>query len=264
MGRTIIFDPNVILPPLTGETEYPRISSLAIDVAGHCNLSCSYCAESATMPKRQPINKETLNQALTKLFLWSKPKTPISIHLGSGEPLLFPQNVQKIGKQAKNLAKKHGRSLSLFLTTNGTCLTDEIIEWLIEDGWNVKISLDGDIQTHNKNRKYKTGQGTYNEASQAAKIFTKRIPDRFSTTSVLCNGNDPSKVFYSIASLGVKRIELVPVAVPPQSELILDENDIDAYRKFIMQYAKKLSEGQDLPTHIGFHNRLHMEPPYSI
>jgi uncharacterized protein len=256
LGRAISFDAETVSPALLDEQKYPVVSSLALDVTGTCNLKCIYCAESSTMPERQPISSETLDMALQALFDWSKPKSAISIHLGSGEALLSPEIVRVIGRKSRQMAKAQQRALSLYLTTNGTCLNNEIIDWLIDDQWNVKISFDGDQEIHDVNRKYKSGRGTYNEVSEAVTVLAQKIPERFSTTSVLCRGVDPSRVFYHIASLGVKRIELVPVAADKDSNLQLSKSDLDAYRRFITDYAQKLADDQTVPMNIRFHNRL--------
>ncbi len=256
LGRAITFDPETVSPALLNEQKYPVVSSLALDVTGTCNLKCIYCAESSTMPERQPIGMETVDLALQALFCWSRPKSAISIHLGSGEALLNPEIVREIGWKSRQMAKAQQRVLSLYLTTNGTCLNNEIIDWLIADRWNVKISIDGDKGIHDMNRKYKSDRGTYDEVSEAVTVLAKKIPDRFSTTSVLCGGTDPSRVFYHIASLGVKRIELVPVAATKDSSLQLSKSDVESYRKFIADYVQKLADGQPVPINIRFHNRL--------
>jgi len=256
LGRTIIFDPETVSPALLDEQKYPAVSSLALDVTGTCNLKCVYCAESSTMPERQPISPETLDMALQALFDWSKPKSAISIHLGSGEALLSAEIVREIGWKSRQMAKAQHRALSLYLTTNGTCLNNQVIDWLIADQWNVKVSIDGDQEVHDENRKYKSGRGTYSEVSKAVAVLSQKIPEKFSTTSVLCRGVDPSKVFYHIASLGVKRIELVPVAATKDSTLQLNKSDLESYRRFIADYAQKLADGKTVPINIRFHNRL--------
>ena len=256
LGRTISFDPETVSPALLDEQKYPAVSSLALDVTGTCNLKCIYCAESSTMPERQPISLEKVDIALQALFDWSKPKSAISIHLGSGEALLNPDIVREIGRKSKQMANAQNRALSLYLTTNGTCINNQVIDWLVEDQWNVKVSIDGDQMVHDKNRKYKSDRGTYCEVSKAVTVLAQKIPEKFSTTSVLCRGVDPSKVFYHLASLGVKRIELVPVATAKDSILELSKSDLEAYRRFIADYAQKLADGKMVPLNIRFHNRL--------
>jgi uncharacterized protein len=164
--------------------------------------------------------------------------------------------VRIIGQYAKKLAQRQSKPLKLHLTTNGTLFTKEILEWLIYDGWNVKVSLDGTIDIHNRFRKDSKGKGTFDKIEKHVRFLVEQIPNRFSTTSVFCTGTDPSKIFYGIAKLGVKRIEIVPVALQHPSVMILNENDFTAYRKFILDYSKQLAHGKKLPMLIRFIKRI--------
>ena len=53
---------------------------------------------------------ELIDLALCKLFSWSLPGTAVSIHLGSGEPLMQAESVLEIGLKANKLAKEQKRS----------------------------------------------------------------------------------------------------------------------------------------------------------
>jgi len=156
LGLKITFDPEIVTPPSIDERLFPRPCSLALDVSGSCNLKCVYCAENSTMPKREPMQMKTLKQSVDSIYNWSDNKNGVSIHLGSGEPLLSPKHVQTIDERARAIAKERHQSLSLYLTTNGTLLNDKIEKWLSEGNWNVKISLDGDQTTHDRYRVSKT------------------------------------------------------------------------------------------------------------
>jgi uncharacterized protein len=127
---------------------------------------------------------------------------------------------------------------------------------LIAGNWNVKISIDGDQVTHDSQRISKTGEGTFLAIQPGLSQLAKQMPESFSTTSVLCHGTDPKNVFYAIASMGVRSIEIVPIAVTKTSKFALRQNDFDAYRTFIFDYAQRIAKGEKLPVNIRFHKRL--------
>ena len=85
----------------------------------------------------------------------------------------------------------------------------------------------------------KTAGGTFRRIERHVKDLASRMPESFSTTSVLCRGTDPQRVFFDIATLGVRRIELVPVAVSGSSNLSLMDEDMAAYGIFIADYARE-------------------------
>jgi uncharacterized protein len=252
-GRQLTFDPRVLSHQIIDDSVFPKPCSLALDISGSCNLACSYCAENLTMPPREPMQLETLNRALDSIFRWSDRKRGVSLHLGSGEPLLNPMMVKDIDEKARALAKKNHQQLSLYLTTNGTLLNNEIEDWLAAGDWNLKISIDGDHAIHDRYRLSKSGGKTFTTVEKAVKRLAKRMPDHFSTTSVLCHGTDPKDVFYAIASMGVKRIEIVPIAAAKASKFALRQNDFEEYRHFIFDYAQRISKGEEVPVNIRFH-----------
>lgn len=255
LGRNITFDPGSVSPPPLPDERFPVITSIALDISGQCNLRCVYCAECATLPERAVMPQEIRQHAVDAVFEWSQ-GGGVSIHLGSGEALLHPAAVREIGRRARRLAHVQGRPLALYLTTNGTRLNDAIMNWLIEDGWNVKISIDGGASIHDRYRVDNNGKGTFRRIEYAVRMMAEKMPEHFSTTSVLCHGTDPGKVFYEIASMGVQKIELVPVATTSPSALSLCEDDLAAYHDFIFDYTERIVSGEKLPTHIRFHKRL--------
>ena len=102
------------------------------------------------------------------------------------------ESVKAVGKLARRMAKKNNRDLSLFLTTNGTLLDARIIRWLVADGWEVKVSLDGPRERyHDRFRTDGMGCGTYDRIERHVRTLSRKIPERFSTTSVLCKGSRP-------------------------------------------------------------------------
>ncbi|KYK34938.1 MAG: hypothetical protein AYK19_11475 [Theionarchaea archaeon DG-70-1] len=249
-GSEVMFDPAVVEPPPFEERPFP-VTSLALDVSGSCNMRCIYCAESSTMPQRPVMSRKILEKAVDSLFACSHKR--LSLHVGSGEPLLQADAVREIGRRARNL--EGNREVTLHLTTNGTLLTEDICHWLVEDRWKVKVSLDGSARIHDQNRKDCQGRGTY----QRIEGYVRRLSrtPAFSTTSVLCHGTDPKEVFYGIGALGVKNIEIVPVATVYPSPLALTRGDIKLYCEFLSDYVQKIARGESLPLLTRFMKRLH-------
>ena len=250
--KKVTFNSESIQPKEIPDKKLFKISEASLDVSGTCNMNCNYCAEKMTLPLRSPISKEMLPEMIDIIFQWFSTSKKISIRIGSGEPLLQSKVVHEIGTRSRFLAQKSNQSLDLFLTTNGTLLNDSICKWLIDDNWNVKISLDGSAQIHNQNR----GAGTFEKIEKYIRLFAITIPEKFSTTSVLYHGIDPSDVFDNIAALGVKQIEMVPVAAESASSFLLLEEDVEKYRIFITNYVKRLSRGDSLPTLLRFLKKI--------
>lgn len=262
-GRILNFDPSDIEPPLLpDDKDQFDITSLALDVAGRCNLNCVYCAERATQPKRVSMSGETLQKAIDFLFKCSSRGIPVSVHLGSGEPLMEPLLVRQAGRSVKKLAKKQNRDFALYLTTNATLIDDEVQNWLIKDNWDIKVSLDGQAEIHDRYRVDENGKGTFERIKKVVKNLSQFIPEQLSTTSVITHGTNFYNVFYGIAGMGVKHIELIPVAERIGSSIILDDNDVSNYRDFVYDYAFRLAGGEELPRLNSFAKRVHQVMGY--
>lgn len=205
------------------------------------------------------MSQRTLEAAWRFLFPDGQARAGFSIRLGSGEPLLAGSALRSLDR----LVAQSGGSTTeyrpaIFLTTNGTLVGDQAIDWLISSGWHVKLSLDGPQHIHDRWRLTRDGRGTFAQVTKAVAELAYRIPERFSVTAVLCRGADPQEVFEFIASLGVRRIELVPVAHQDES-VLPGPDDVSRYERFVMAYARRHLEspqGEDIPTLVRFETRV--------
>jgi uncharacterized protein len=242
------FDPGDIEPPPFRDRDWP-LESLALDVSGHCNLACRYCAEAASQPRRRPAMDETvLDRAVERLFAEEGTRNTKSIRLGSGEPLLAKNLLQRLAERLAAARQAGLKTPEVFLTTNGTLLDAETRDWLVATGWHVKVSLDGPPAIQNRWRTGPKGRPTYAKVAEAVMDLARRIPKRLSVTAVLCRDSDPAEVFAAIANLGARRIELMPVGHRDPA-IRLSTADIAGYRRFAEDYAHRYvaTKDQELP-----------------
>jgi len=248
------FDPsNLPLPePHAGPW---RMGSLALDISGRCNLRCTYCAESATLPERKPMTERALRRALHYYFEHlprDRDATP-SLRFGSGEPLLAPQRLQQAAEISGRLSAKFGYAPPLFfLTINGTLLDQKLLQMFSSPQWQVKVSLDGPPQIHDACRRDAGGKGTSHKVIEAVKKLFDVIGDRLSITAVLTPGADPAEVFEFCESLQVGQIELLPAA----GKAFFTEDDLRRYRSFVAGYARDLVHSRRRATLSRFSNMI--------
>lgn len=234
------FDPTGINPPplLAGRRV---ITALALDVSGACNLACRYCSEELYQQKRPMMSVETMKAACDLLF--SQKAERYSIHLGSGEPLLNLPLLREMEAYLLGYRLSGGETpkVTVYLTSNAWLLTEPIMDWLAETGWNIKISMDGPAEIHNRWRVLRGGAATHERALKAVQYLNARIPERLAVDSVLCRGVDFAEVFDFSARLGVRRLEMIAVAhTDPAVRLTME--DVASYRTFIHDYARRLEE----------------------
>lgn len=142
-----------------------HINQLTLQITQNCNLRCSYCAYSKfdNLGQRNHSNKEmtieTAKKAVDFLLEHSYDSERIVIGFYGGEPLLRFDFIKEIVSYAKE--NFVGKELSFSLTTNATLLTEEIMEYSINNNIDILMSLDGPEEIHDLNRKFVDGTGSF-------------------------------------------------------------------------------------------------------
>ncbi|WP_033164062.1 radical SAM protein [Clostridium sp. KNHs205] len=132
---------------------------LTLNIIHECNLRCKYCFEEIDF--RQDTLKMTKDIAIIAIDKFIKQlhgKQGYIIFTG-GEPLLNYRLIQYLVQYIKNTKV----NISYMIKTNGTLLTEEKIKFLIENKFDVQISLDGFRKVNDLNRIYPDGSGTYDK-----------------------------------------------------------------------------------------------------
>jgi uncharacterized protein len=147
------------IPILPSFTETTSLRELTLVITNSCNMACKYCYLSESLQENCHMDIETAIIAVDYLFLHSTDKIYISYF--GGEPLLNYDVLKACTEYASNKASSECRTVDFELVTNGTIVSDDIIDFLTEHGFKVGISLDGPKEIHNSNRVFASGKGTY-------------------------------------------------------------------------------------------------------
>jgi uncharacterized protein len=95
-----------------------------------------------------------------------------------GETLLNFKLLQSTLAYARERAAEEGKRVDFSLTTNGTLLKPEVIEWLAESDVGVTISIDGPREVQDKFRVFNNGKGSYDEVVPKVRELLKRHTSR--------------------------------------------------------------------------------------
>ena len=122
-----------------------------------CNLKCAYCYEEEK--RNLYLSKERARQLID--FIKNRSNTysddNISIVLHGGEPML---NYEVLRYIVENV-KIWDEDVSISMTTNGTLINEDNIEFILDNINDLSISIDGTAKAHNANRKYRDGKGSF-------------------------------------------------------------------------------------------------------
>ncbi|MEA1993719.1 MAG: radical SAM protein [Euryarchaeota archaeon] len=142
---------------------------MTLGVTEACNMRCKYCVYSEMYKffRNQSFKHMGWKIAKSAIDLYFKylkegepynPKRRATIGFYGGEPLLnFP-----LIKKCVKYTKKYQNFRPFFtITTNGTLLNDEIVDFIIENKINLIVSIDGSKEEHNRKRILSNGNGSF-------------------------------------------------------------------------------------------------------
>lgn len=146
----------------SGHIEY-GIKSLTINVTQICNLKCVYCAAGGDGTYGDPVNRINVEKTLPQLkFFLEKLKegSTFSLSFVGGEPLLYPEAIRLIYDYVMlQTAGKNIRS-RFMITTNGTLVTDKVLDILRAMKIHITVSLDGEAKINDQVRPSKDGRSS--------------------------------------------------------------------------------------------------------
>ncbi len=189
-------------------------------IGAKCNLRCDYCyylEKDKLYPNQHSfrMTNETL-KSLTKQYIDSQPPGTIEVNFAwqGGEPTLMGI---EFFRQAIRYQKQFSRpnlNISNSLQTNGTLLNDNWGVFLKEHKFLVGISVDGPMKLHDRLRRTKSGEGSFNLVKQGIEVLRRhRVEHNFLCTINSYNADHPQKVYKALKGLGAEHIQFIPIVV---------------------------------------------------
>jgi uncharacterized protein len=147
-----------------------------------CNFACDYCFQGDHGDYNKFAAKMTMEQA-EGLARWIEtrleevqPQKFVMTFFG-GEPLLNIPVLYYLAEKCHGLCEERGIEQLVNVITNGLLLTRDVVERLLPYGLNgVKITLDGDRETHDRMRPLRGRQGTFDRIIQNVRNVADLIP----------------------------------------------------------------------------------------
>lgn len=210
-------------------SEFTRLSILPNLI---CNLSCTYCY-SAKGRSRMEIDKEKLQVMLDYFIDRQRTKSDrLTIFIsGGGEPLISWDKLRFAIEYSRRLANEQGFMLDLYLMTNGTLLTAEIINILQENEVNVGVSFEilPDVQNNQR--------GHFEKVSQQIKLMLEKgLPPSISSVITDLNVDRMDEMVDTILTCypGIKHLNFDPAM---SNTLFSDAAQLDLfYQKFAKHF----------------------------
>jgi uncharacterized protein len=146
-----------------------------------CNFACDYCYQGDHGDYNERADR--MSPATVARVAWwiareldrVRPEKFVLTFFG-GEPLLNLPAMYELAERASRAAAERHVALYINIITNGLLLTPEVVDRMLPFGLNgIKITLDGDRDTHNRMRPLRGGQGTFDRIVDNVRAVADRV-----------------------------------------------------------------------------------------
>lgn len=238
------------------------IKAMCLHIAHDCNLRCNYCfAHTGDFSgARSMLDFETGKKALDFLIRESAQRKNLEVDFFGGEPLMNFEVVKQLVEYARSQEELHQKKFRFTITTNGVLLSDDVIDYINENMFNVVLSLDGRKEVNDLMRHRIDGSGSYDSiVPKYQKLVQKRGDGQYYVRGTFTRNNlDFTADVEHLFDLGFQHVSAEPVVAPDEADYSLREQDLPKLYAEYEKLAVKLLEEDD-PKRDFFHFKIDLK-----
>ncbi|MCP4217452.1 MAG: radical SAM protein, partial [bacterium] len=212
-----------------------NISLLAFTVTEACNYNCSYCYQES---ENKPMARETIEKAVPFFYPFLHPgenEKEIFILFYGGEPLLaFDTIVHTV-----ELFQKHNtdnKSFHYSLTTNGSLVTAEMLDFFHRNRFSIALSFDGPAQDSSRH------PGSFEQSRELIDTIGNYSGIEFSINSVFSPqtvaGFSQSMAYIIETGVGEITFNFATQAPWHEKELHILEEELEKLKAYMVGHYK--------------------------
>lgn len=218
-----------------GENFKHVVKALCLHIAHDCNIRCKYCFASQGNFKGENLLMDfnTGAKALDYLIENAGNRRNLEVDFFGGEPLLNFQVVKDLVAYGKKKAAKWNKNMRFTITTNGTLLNEENMDYINENMENIVLSVDGNKETNDRMRYTVNNQGTYDIILPKIKRMVEKRGDKpYYVRGTFTKFNrEFSKDVIHLAEQGFRNISVEPVVAPKENDYALSREDLAVIKR---------------------------------
>ena len=158
---------------------FSNLYVFTIAITHKCNLRCSYCCYSGEYRNTRQHGHKSISSSDIDSFLdfietYKSNIIPLTISFYGGESLLERELIKGFVLKTK---QKWNGNVQFEISTNGTLLERDVIQWLVENNIVLFVSLDGTAKIQDRQRTTPKGEGTFNIVKDALAYINANYPD---------------------------------------------------------------------------------------
>ncbi len=186
--------------------------TLSLEIINKCNLNCTYCYLGEK--KNTYMTIDTAQKAIDIAVHEANKQNDrtLMVYFIGGEPLMAFDMIQEAVDYTKKRCQETNLTCKFSTTINGTLVTDEIIDFFVENLFDIKVSLDGPELVQDLNRRDYAGKGSFKkimENFQLLRKYEQATENQISVASVVTSNNYQyyAESFQYLLDLGIKKLE---------------------------------------------------------
>jgi len=191
------------------------IHVLAKPAGAACNLHCDYCfylEKEKLFPEKEDFRmSDAVLENYIRHYVGAQPTPEVEFVWHGGEPTLLGVDFFRKAVKYQMPYRKH-KTIKNSLQTNGTLLTDEWCEFFKESGFFIGVSLDGPQEIHDRHRRDRGGEPTFNNVMNGLRLLQKHDVDYNVLACVAKEtAQRPLEVYHFFKGEDIRFIQFTPV-----------------------------------------------------
>lgn len=234
------------------------VKHLITSVSQACNLRCGYCYADFGHYRREPdmMQVETARKYVDFLLENAGGSPQVVYTFFGGEPLLNFPVIREAVKYGRSRQAAVGTHIQFGLTTNGTVMTQEMIDFFVDEEIEVTISVDGSPKVNDRLRPLAGGGGSFALLADRITPLLKRRPTPARVT--VTNQNlDLADTFGALDEMGFYEVGFSPVSTA-DPRFALSRADRDRFVDELEGLSHRTLETIPKGRLLGFSNLLQL------
>lgn len=201
-----------------GQWQPTPIRQFVLKVHSRCNLACDYCyvyqlADQSWRDQPRQMSRDTIAAAATRIAEHaSRHRLPsVGVVLHGGEPLLAGARFFADTARILRSQLEPATAVRLTVQSNGTLITEQLLDVLAEHEIFLAVSVDGGPDAHDQHRRYPSGRGSYTDVANGLALLSHDGYRRL-FSGLLCTvelTHDPVTTYESLLGFGPPRMDFL-------------------------------------------------------
>lgn len=228
----------------------PPLSLMIKPVSSACTMRCRYCFYTDVASNRETFNLGKMSMETTEKLIrraMAYADGHVSFAFQGGEPTLAGIEYFREFIRLEKKYRKDGVLIQNSIQTNGYCLDDALLKFLVQEDFLIGVSVDGTAELHDLLRLDTAGNGTYSKVKETLDRLDQ-LKANFNILTVV-NGyvaRNASACFQSLSKYGY--LQFIPCLDPFDGSKSDFSLTAEAYGKFLREtfdlYYKAFKRGK--------------------